>query len=228
MKKITILTCFLSLMTAAAVISSCSSKRDPGKIYMPDMTYSRAYETYAYRDSTVFTTDINRRGGKFIYFDNKPVQGTIGRNEMFPYTLPNDSNGYRMSAAVKNPITEMNEVELAEAQRIYNINCGICHGPKGAGDGPLAVSGKVAGIANLTGDVYKTMADGTMFHSITYGKGVMGSYSSQVGRKQRWQIIKFIRTLQGVNAGAATATVATADSANNRTTANTDTTTNTR
>ena len=40
------------------------------------------------------------------------------------------------------------------------------------------------------------MTDGTMFHSITYGKGVMGSYASQVNRKQRWQLVKYIRTLQ--------------------------------
>jgi mono/diheme cytochrome c family protein len=33
-----------------------------------------------------------------------------------------------------------------------------------------------------------------MFHSITYGKGVMGSYASQVTRAQRWMIIKYIRT----------------------------------
>jgi mono/diheme cytochrome c family protein len=37
------------------------------------------------------------------------------------------------------------------------------------------------------------MSDGTMFHSITYGKGLMGSYASQVTRAQRWMIIKYIR-----------------------------------
>jgi hypothetical protein len=40
------------------------------------------------------------------------------------------------------------------------------------------------------------MTDGMMFHSITYGKGLMGSYASQVTRAQRWMIIKYIRTLQ--------------------------------
>ena len=40
------------------------------------------------------------------------------------------------------------------------------------------------------------MADGTMFHSITYGKNNMGSYASQLDRKQRWMVIKYIRTLQ--------------------------------
>ena len=62
---------------------------------MPDMTYSRAYESYAERDSTKFTMDPTRKGGTMIFFDNKPSVGTISRGELFPYTLPNDSNGSR-------------------------------------------------------------------------------------------------------------------------------------
>ena len=45
MKKIAIITGFI---TAGLVITSCRmGKNDPGKVYMPDMFYSRAYETYA-------------------------------------------------------------------------------------------------------------------------------------------------------------------------------------
>jgi mono/diheme cytochrome c family protein len=87
---------------------------------------------------------------------------------------------------------------------LYNINCGICHGAKGVANGPIAAGGYVGGVANLTAGAYVKMADGTMFHSITYGKGVMGSYASQVSRAQRWMIIKYIRTLQP-KAGAANA-----------------------
>jgi cytochrome c553 len=199
MKKLLIITCLLGSISTASLLTSCSSKRDPGRIYMPDMTYSRAYETYDYRDSAVFTTDIRRRGGNFIYFDNKPVSGTVKRGELYPYVLPNDSSGYARSAGVTNPIGFMTGAEMGNAQRLYNIHCGVCHGEKATGDGPVAA--KVAGVANLTGDVYVSMTDGTMFHSITYGKGVMGSYSSQLTREQRWQVIKYIRTLQKPVAG---------------------------
>ena len=193
MKKI--IFTYIALMIVV-ILSSCYSKRSPGRVYMPDMAYSRAYETYAYRDSTAFTSEVDRRGGSAIYFDNKPAKGTIKRDEIYPYTLPNDSNGYKMSAAVVNPVSSMAPAEMDETQRLFNINCAICHGPKGTGDGPLAASGKVAGVANLTGSAYLTMADGTMFHTITYGKNNMGSYASQLNRMQRWQVIKFIRTLQ--------------------------------
>ena len=40
------------------------------------------------------------------------------------------------------------------------------------------------------------MADGTMYHSIQYGKNNMGSYASQLDRKQRWQMVQYIRYLQ--------------------------------
>jgi mono/diheme cytochrome c family protein len=81
-----------------------------------------------------------------------------------------------------------------EASRLFNINCAICHGAEGKANGPLST--KIGAIANLTTDMYIKMADGTMFHSIFYGKNNMGSYASQLSRKQRWQMVQYIRTIQ--------------------------------
>ena len=195
MKKNNIIIVLLLSIAGSTLISSCDNKRKPGKIYMPDMTYSRALETYAPLDSMLFTTDVKNPGDK-IFYNNKPVSGTIGRGELFPYTLPNDSAGYKMSAEVKNPLPPLVGKDSIETARLFNINCGICHGAAGMGNGPLATSGKIGGIANLTLPNYVAMADGTMFHSIFYGKNNMGSYASQLSRKQRWQIVHYIRTLQ--------------------------------
>lgn len=194
MKKIATLSVIVLAMGVSFV--GCDSKRKPGKIYMPDMAYSRAYETYAEKDSALFTTDPTMKGGNKIYYNSKPAVGTVKRGELFPYTLPNDSNGYKMSASIKNPIDSMTADEMKEAGRLFNINCAICHGEKGAGNGPISTSGKIGGIANLTLETYVKMTDGTMFHSITYGKNNMGSYASQLDRKQRWMVVKYIRTLQ--------------------------------
>ena len=194
MKKIA--TILILVLATTFVFISCDNKRQPGKVYMPDMAYSRAYETYAERDSNKFTMDPFEKGGSKIYYDNNPANGTIKRGEEFPYTLPNDSNGYKMSAMVKNPIDSMTETQMKETARLFNINCAICHGEKAMGNGPISTSGKIGGIANLTLDMYVKMADGTMFHSLTYGKNNMGSYASQLDRKQRWMIVKYIRTLQ--------------------------------
>lgn len=197
MKKNNIFTVLLLSIAGITVMTGCGSdnKRIPGKIYMPDMSYSRAIETYSPLDSLFFTTDKKNPGDE-IYYNRKPVEGTIGRGEMFPYTLPNDSLGYAMSAQVKNPLPPLVGKDSLEAARLFNINCAICHGPKADGNGPLSTSGKIGAIANLTLPIYVALADGTMYHSINYGKNNMGSYAPQLNRRQRWQMVQYIRTLQ--------------------------------
>jgi mono/diheme cytochrome c family protein len=101
---------------------------------------------------------------------------------------------------------------MDETARLYNINCAICHGEKGLGNGPISTSGKIGGIANLTLQQYIDMADGTMFHSLTYGRNLMGSYASQLDRKQRWMIVKYIRSLQPKPTVEAAKAVAKTDS----------------
>jgi len=196
MKRFTFLTVGLMVTMFIVSFSSCSNgNKTPGKIYMPDMAYSRAIESYAPLDSAVFTTDVAKRGEE-IFYNSKPVDGTIKVGELFPYTLPNDSAGYALSAEVKNPLPPLTGKDSTETARLFNINCAICHGADGKATGPLAVSGKVGGIANLGLDAYIKMADGTMYHTINYGKNNMGSYASQLNRKQRWQLVQYIRTLQ--------------------------------
>lgn len=199
MKKFSLLS---AVLAASALFIGCGGKNEPGRVYMPDMAYSRTYETYDGRDSAKFTTDPYNKGGNNIYFDNLPVAGTIKRGEAARYTQSNDSLGYLASAAVKNPYDTLSTADLSEAGRLYNINCAICHGDKGAGNGPIATAGHIGGIANLTLDAYVKMADGTMFHSMTYGKNLMGSYASQLDSRQRWMIVKYVRTLQPKAAGA--------------------------
>lgn len=214
MKRFTFLTAAISTTFLVASFSSCDNKRQPGKIYMPDMTYSRALETYAPLNDTVFTDDPSKQGRE-IFYNRKPVKGTIERGELAEYTLPDDTTGYAMSAQVKNPIqTTLAGKDSAETARLYNINCAICHGAEGKANGPLATSGKIGGVANLTAEAYIKMADGTMYHSIYYGKNNMGSYASQLSRIQRWKIVQYIRTLQPKPAAQTSATApAKADTA---------------
>ncbi len=82
---------------------------------------------------------------------------------------------------------------------MYLVNCGICHGDKLDGNGPLWNDGNgpyTAAPKNLLDDDMKKMAEGTMFHSVTYGKGQMGSYASQLNTKQRWEVIAYIKGKQ--------------------------------
>ena len=186
MKKINLFTIIIAVLTMALSIIGCGDKREPGRIYMPDMAYSRSYQTYS-------TNDLKDSG---INYQNYPVDGTIRRGDLFPYTGTNDSNGYKMSGEFKDPLPPIDSLNMMEAHRLFNVNCAICHGPNMDAQGPLATSGKIGGIANLKLDQYLKMPEGTMFHSVTYGKGNMGSYASQLSRKQRWMVIQYIKSEQ--------------------------------
>lgn len=196
MKKTLIISALI--VTTVIAVVSCSSKRDPGRVYMPDMAYSRAYESYAERDSTVFTTDPNDASHK-IFYNTLPPSGTIKRGELFPFNVPNDSNGLlNLSAQVKNPLGPLTTADSIEAGRLFNINCAVCHGAKGEANGPLAA--KVGGVKSIISAVQGTpgtppFSDGRLFYIMEYGQNNMGSYASQLSREQRWRIIQYIRTL---------------------------------
>lgn len=207
MKKIAIIATLV--LSMAAVFIGCKDKRDPGRVYMPDMAYSRAYESYALRDSAIFTMDPNAAGHK-IFYNNLSPAGTIKRGELFPFNVPNDSNGLiNLSALVKNPLEPMNGKELEEAGRLFNINCAVCHGAKGEANGPLAP--KIGGVKSIIA-ASPGYSDGRIFFVMNYGQNNMGSYASQLSREQRWRIVQYIRTLEPKAATAETAT-AKADSA---------------
>ncbi len=186
MKKTKVLFLFLITLGGFAILQSCGSKRDTGRTYMPDMQYSRAYEAYA----------ANNLAKDRINYVPYPVDGTIRRGDLFPYTLPNDSTGYRLSAQTKNPLPPLTEAQLKEAGRLFNIYCAICHGEKMDAQGPLSTGGKVPAVANLTLKQYVDMPEGTMFHSITYGKGNMGSYAPQLTREERWMVVEYVKRRQ--------------------------------
>lgn len=50
-----------------------------------------------------------------------------------------------------------------------------------------------------------------MFHSVTYGKNLMGSYASQLNTLQRWEVIAYIKMKQGGTATTTTSTTVVAD-----------------
>jgi mono/diheme cytochrome c family protein len=189
MKKLSIISAF---SFAAILVVSCGGvDRKPGLNYMPDMFKSRAYETY---------DDHSNLASGGISYNSRPVAGTVGRGEELPYHLKNDSTGYNLSALVPNPLQKLNAADYTEAERLYLINCSICHGSKLDGNGPLYKGGQgpyAAKPATLVGDpAIEAKSEGMYFHVQTYGKGMMGSYASQTTRRQRWMISAYIKSKQ--------------------------------
>jgi mono/diheme cytochrome c family protein len=194
MRKIWVLT---GCLIAGVVLLSCNKvRRNTGRAYMPDMSYSRAYETYA------STEALQKKG---VHYNAMPVEGTIARGDTLTvYPYKNDSAGYVNSKDFVNPMPALTAIQFKEATRLYLVYCGICHGEKLDGNGPLYKGGDgpfPAKPATLVGDPkYAAMAEGTMFHSVTYGKNMMGSYASQLSTEQRWMVIHYIKEKQAASA----------------------------
>jgi mono/diheme cytochrome c family protein len=170
-----------------AGFTSCG-KRDensPGVEFMPDMYRSPSLEYYS-----THTVD-----GQVELNAKEPVKGTVARG-FLPYAYDNSPEGYEKATLhLKNPLTAKSREEYEkEGEVIYGKFCVHCHGASGAGDGKVA--GKLPGpppaysaIANLT--------EGKIFHSITYGKGMMGQHASQLTQEERWKLVYYVQKLQG-------------------------------
>lgn len=181
-----------SLLASVGLMSSCNSgnmRRNPGKIYAPDMTYSRAYDAY--------TSNPNFADGQT---SRVPIKGAIAVGHDLPdHLVEGDTNAYKALTTSYR----FNEAEIKEGGRLYMIYCGICHGGELDGNGPLYTSGKFAAMpANFKDGKYQAMGIGTMYAAIKYGKNLMGSYASQLNVKQRWQIIAYIKKVQSENGGS--------------------------
>ncbi len=132
-----------------------------------------------------------------------PPEGTVPRGfEVYPY--PNDPEAAGQN--LKNPLAGDFSAETLElGQKNYVIYCGVCHGMKGDGLGPVAAAMAVKPPALLS-DKVRTFPDGRIYHIIVRGQGVMGSYASQIPapkrkdeKDRRWAIVNYIRSLQKGN-----------------------------
>ena len=62
----------------------------------------------------------------------------------------------------------------------------------------MVKSGAYSGAAVLSG---LTIAEGQMFYSIYYGKGMMGSHASLLNKKEIWTLVHYVRKFQDPNYG---------------------------
>jgi len=86
--------------------------------------------------------------------------------------------------------------ELVErGQKVFTINCAVCHGATGQGNGITTKYG-LLGVANYQQDKYRQMADGQIFNTITNGYNTMMAYGDKVTVKDRWAVVAYIRVLQ--------------------------------
>ena len=78
---------------------------------------------------------------------------------------------------------------------IFNRVCATCHGLDGQGRTPSTQRG-VPPPPPLTTTTVQGMSDGRLFRVITAGQGNMAPHANHVAREERWQVIRYLRTLR--------------------------------
>lgn len=171
----------LSLFIVVTFLSCSKDKRTREVQYMPDTDMYNAvpYEAFSFNPNT-----------KNGLTSQKPVEGTIARGQA-PYDYANTQEGYQLA---KDSLTSsLKSFDLKKGKKLYKIYCSSCHGAKGAGDGVLVKREKFLGIPNFKD---RDITEGSIYHVIMHGRNMMGSHSSQLLPKERWQVVHYVQNLK--------------------------------
>lgn len=96
-------------------------------------------------------------------------------------------------SGLENP-TPVTAASLHNGRKYYEINCAVCHGEKGSGDGKATRYG-LPGITIIAGPALER-TDGYIFGVIRNGRGAMPSYN-RIEEMDRWDVVNYVRALQG-------------------------------
>lgn len=199
------LACLL-LLVALPAASINVDHAQPNYEFLPEMKRSPASDAFAV--SSVFPN------GRTL---QRPVAGTIARGELPLYYAATKEdavrageellNPYQSNAAPQPDATEDDgaaaednadqrlQASALRGEQVYRVMCVSCHGPTGAGDGPVAKRGFPPPPPLTTGKSVQ-MRDGQLFHILTYGQGSMAPMAAQLSRDRRWDVINYVRSLQ--------------------------------
>lgn len=177
----------LFVLMLITFLGSCSKATPPAE-WFPNMFDSPARES---QEADYFAS--NNSASRI------PPEGTIPLGyEPYPYSGVATSEELQgEDKGLKNPIEPGKEAYTRGEER-YQIYCSPCHGVRGAGNGnvvgpyPKFVQPPPA----LISEKIKGWTDGQIYHIITIGRGLMGSYSYQITPEDRWKLILYIRKLQ--------------------------------
>lgn len=170
---------------ATLVLSSCEwfsdfktqPKVDPWEVVSTDSVRTRgANDTVASRGNPQNSVSIYGNAVPAFAVSYAPLPATVDSMK-----------------GLANP-TAPDENSLGEGRKYYQINCAVCHGLAGNGDGTVTKFG-MPGIS-LTNDNAKAYTDGYLWGMIRNGRGLMPPYN-RIDDMKRWDVVNYVRGLQG-------------------------------
>ncbi len=149
-----------------------------------------------------FSTMRHQRSVKPYAMPLAPVPGTV------PVTgVEIDSLGAAEADRLANPRARTSE-SINRGAWVYETYCLVCHGAGGDGDGPISTTagGPFPGIRSLVDAPARARRDGYIYGVVInaqgMGRGLMPRYGDKIRGDDRWDVVNYVRTLQGRQAGA--------------------------
>jgi mono/diheme cytochrome c family protein len=108
---------------------------------------------------------------------------------------------FEQAAGVPNPVARTAE-SLARGRELFRVNCAVCHGQDGRGQGAVAPyygRGPAAPVppADLASARVRARTDGQLWWIVRRGLGNMPPFGDLLTDDEVWTVVRFIREVQG-------------------------------
>ncbi|WCL48455.1 c-type cytochrome [Leptospira sp. GIMC2001] len=176
------------IAVAILTVANCKYKTPPLE-YFNQMYDSHARE--AQEEDTFFS---NKSASRIPPYGAIPVGYTP-----YPYiSVLNPDDLPAPSKGLVSPVSNPSLDDYRKGEQKYQTYCTPCHGNQGLGNGNVVGPYPRFATAppSVVSDKIKGWSDGQLYHIVTMGRGVMGSYAYQIEPEDRWKLVAYIRKLQ--------------------------------
>ena len=121
-------------------------------------------------------------------------------NEMVPEPT-NDVEADDMkdaAASLASPVPVTSE-SIARGKYFYEINCLVCHGQTGVGDGPVGLKFVTKAPVDLNDAYTQDQTPGEIYFTLTRGRALMPFYRDALSPAERWDVVNYVLSEFGGN-----------------------------
>ena len=85
---------------------------------------------------------------------------------------------------------------LQKGRVLFLVNCAMCHGQEGRGDGKVGERMALPPPPDLHGKRVQGLDDFDIFVRLTYGYGRMPGFGNRLPASERWHLVNFVKDLK--------------------------------
>lgn len=178
---------------------SCRKWKFPGPIKLPlEVVAAVLSAAWLVGCSTgAYPTDVFPEGHyQQSYRSQEPPRLQPARDSV-PITGREINYGFGEASNLTNSLPNTPET-MVEARRVYKVNCEVCHGASGRGDGPMTPYFQKAGPSvpvDFTSARVRGRKEGELYWIVTNGLGLMPRFGPLLTPEERWAVVHYVRSV---------------------------------